>query len=437
MLKILLIQPYHPSNVKLFGKMYMSQLTLPVVAALTPPKHEVEIIDENVETINFDEEADLVGISLLTPTAERGYQIAEEFRNRGVPVVLGGVHPSLCPEEAIKYCDSVVVGEAEDVWPQLLSDFENGKIKQIYKSDKKPDMKNLPRPRRELVKDDYYVNIPKVEVSRGCPFNCSFCSTTKFFGRKMRYRPVEDVVDELKELGVRFVFFTDNNIVGNPKYAKELFKALIPLKIKWISQGSLNVANDKELLKLARRSGCVGLLIGFESLSTKALSAMGKVVNKAEEYKAAIKRLHKEKIGIIGCFVFGFDEEDKSAFNQTVRFVKRLNIEVPQFTLLTPYPGTILREKMEKTSRILHNKWEKYDTNHTVFKPLQMKVGELRAGYDKACGKEYSYWSMFKRLTRSLIYLKSFYKMIVFWQINIVYRRLYLVSVDDRYQRAT
>jgi len=437
MLKILLIQPYHPSNVKLFGKMYMSQLTLPVLAALTPSGHEIKIVDENVETINFNEDADLVGISLLTPTAERGYGIAKEFKDRGIPVVLGGVHPSLCPDEAMEHCDAVVIGEAEGVWSQLLTDFENRKMKQIYKSDKKPDLKNLPRPRRELVKDDYYVNIPKVEVSRGCPFNCSFCSTTKFFGRKMRYRPVEDVIEELKEIDVKFVFFTDNNIVGNPKYAKELFRALIPLKIKWISQGSLNVANDKELLKLARKSGCVGLLIGFESLSAKALSAMGKVVNKAEEYKAAIKRLHKEKIGIIGCFVFGFDEEDQRAFKNTVRFVKKLNIEVPQFTLLTPYPGTALRESMEKTSRILHNQWEKYDTIHTVFKPLRMKVEELRAGYDKACGTEYSYWSMFKRLARSLIYLKSFYKMLVFWQINIVYRRLYLVSVDDKYQRAT
>lgn len=428
--RLLLIQPYHRSNVKLFGKMYMSQLTLPVVAALTPTEFEVKIVDENVEPINFAQEVDLVGISLLTPTASRGYEIAGKFRSRGIPVVLGGVHPSLCPDEAKEHCDAIVIGEAEGVWPTLLADFKEGQLKKVYKTELKPDMKSLPRPRRELVNDQKYVNIPKVEVSRGCPFDCSFCSTTKFFGRKMRYRPVGDVIDELKELDVKFVFFTDNNIVGNPKYAKELFKALIPLKIKWIGQGSLNAANDRELLKLARRSGCVGLLIGFESLSTKALSAMGKVMNKVEGYKAAIKRLHKEKIGIIGCFVFGFDEEDSNAFRRTVRFVRQLNIEVPQFTLLTPYPGTVLREKMEAASRILHNQWEKYDVNHVVFQPLRMKVEELRVGYDMSCRTQYSYWSIFKRLTRSLFYLRSFYKMLVFWQINIVYRRLFLASVE-------
>ena len=432
MRKLLLIQPYHPSNVRLFGKMYMSQLTLPVVAALTPSGFEVKIVDENVESIDFGDDSDLVGISVLTATAPRGYEIAEEFRSRGISVVLGGVHASLCPEEAKEHCEAVLVGEAEGVWPRLLEDFERGKLRRIYQSEMKPDMRNLPRPRRELVNNHCYVNIPKVEVSRGCPFDCSFCSTTKFFGRKMRYRPVEDVIEELKELNVKFVFFTDNNIVGNPKYAKKLFETLIPLKIKWIGQGSLNVANDRDLLKLARKSGCVGLLIGFESLSTKALSGMGKVVNKAEEYKAAIKRLHKEKIGIIGCFVFGFDEEDPSVFKRTVQFVKKLNIEVPQFTVLTPYPGTVVRDNMEEAGRVLHNQWEKYDVNHVVFQPLRMKAEELRAGYDKSCQKVYARWSIIKRLARSLIHLRSFYKLIVFWQINVVYRRLYLVSLDEQ-----
>lgn len=430
--RLLLVQPYHPSNVKLFGKMYMSQLTLPVIAALTPPTFEVKIVDENVEPINFDDDVDLVGISLLTPTANRGYEIADRFRSKRVHVVLGGLHASLAPDEAKEHCDAVLIGEAESTWSQLLEDFEKGELKEEYRSERKPDMKKQLRPRRELMKEEKYVNIPKVEVSRGCPFDCIFCSTTKFFGKKMRYRPIEDVVEELKDLDVNFVFFTDNNIVGNPKYAKKLFKALVPLEIKWIGQGSLNAAHDKELLKLARQSGCVGLLIGFESLSARALSAMGKVVNKVEEYRAAIKRLHREKIGIIGCFVFGFDEEDTSVFKRTVDFVRKLNIEVPQFTLLTPYPGTVLREKMEKASRILHNQWEKYDVNHVVFQPLRMKVGELQAGYDRSCQAAYSYLSILKRLVKSLVYLRSFYRMSVFWQINVVYRRLYLASVRDR-----
>ncbi len=389
--KILLIQPYHQSNVTLFGTMYMSQLTLPIVAALTPKEFEVMIIDENVESINFEEKVDLVGISLLTPTSTRGYKIANEFRERDVPVVLGGIHPSLCPDEAINHCDAVVIGEAEGIWPKLLEDFKRGKLKKIYQSKSKPDMQNNPIPRRDLVNECKYINVPKVEVSRGCPFNCNFCSTTKFFGRKMRYRAVEDVVKELRELKVKFVFFTDNNIIGRPKYAKELFKAIIPLKIKWIGQCSLNTVRDSELIKLVKQSGCVGLLIGFESLSEKAISAMDKVVNKVKEYKKAIKKLHKARIGIIGCFVFGFDEEHGNVFKRTVKFVKKLNIEVPQLTLLTPYPGTVLREKMEKASRILHNQWEKYDVNHVVFNPLHFKAEELRIYYDKSCRRMYSF----------------------------------------------
>ncbi len=409
----------------------MSQLTLPTVAALTPPKHEVKIIDENVESINFSEKVDLVGITLLTPTASRGYEIAKEFMSRDIPVVLGGIHPSLCPEEAINHCHSLLIGEAEGIWPKLLKDFEKGKMKKIYRADFKPDISNLPRPRRELVNENKYVNIPKVEVSRGCPFDCSFCSTTKFFGRKMRYRAIEDVIEELKELKVKFVFFTDNNIIGRPKYAKELFKALIPLKIRWIGQCSINAVKDNQLLKLARQSGCVGLLIGFESLSDQALSAMDKDINKTKEYKEAIKKLHKERIGIIGCFIFGFDEEKSNIFKRTVKYVKKLNIEVPQLTLLTPYPGTILREKMDKMGRIIHNQWEKYDVNHVVFNPLNLKIEELRAGYDKSCRRLYSHWSIFKRLFRSFFYLKSIYKTLVFLQINIVYRRLFLVSIEE------
>lgn len=432
MSKILLIQPHHPSNVQLFGKVYMSQLTLPYIAALTPSEYEVKIVDENIEPLDFDERVDLVGISLLTPTASRGYEIAKEFRSRGIPVVLGGVHPSLMPQEAKEHCDAVIVGEAEQTWEEALKDFSNGGgLKQFYRASLKPTLKGAPVPRRELVDESKYVNIPKVEVSRGCPFNCSFCSTTKFFGRKMRYRPIKEIISELKALKARFVFFTDNNIVGNPKYAKKLFEAMIPLKIKWIGQGSLNMANDSKLLRLARKSGCVGMLIGFESLSDKAIAAMGKLVNKVEEYKEQVKRIHKEKIGIIGCFVFGFDEDDTGVFKRTVDFVKRVNIEVPQLTLLTPYPGTALREQYEKAGRVLHNQWEKYDVTHVVFKPLEMTAKELRAGYDKSCSKVFSYRSIIKRVLRSFLYFWSFYRVLVFWQVNIVYRRLYLVSTKD------
>jgi len=429
-LKVLLVQPYHPVNVKLFGKVYMSQLTLPMVAALTPTGVDISIVDENVEPLNFEGDYDLVGITALTPTATRAYEIADEFRSRGVRVVLGGVHPSLMVEEALSHADSVVVGEAEETWPQLLADASNGGLKRVYQGLARPSLESLPHPRHDLTRRGAYNRIPKVETSRGCPLNCNFCSTTIIFGNRMRYRPVSDVVEEIKRLGARFVFFTDNNIVGNIRYAKELFRALIPLRVKWISQGSLNMARDVELLALAAKSGCVGMLIGIESLVGEAIQAMGKRVNRVAEYARDIRRIHQHGIGIIGCFVFGFDQEDKTAFKRTVRFVRKLNIEVPQFTVLTPYPGTDLRREMENSGRILHNEWHKYDVGHVVFRPELMTADELLQGYRKACREVYSYGNITWRLLRSIPYLKSYYKVRVFLLVNLVYRKLFYASEE-------
>ncbi|MFZ3062528.1 MAG: radical SAM protein [Actinomycetota bacterium] len=431
-LRVHLVQPYHPSNVKMYGKMYMSQLTLPIVAALMPSDVEVTIKDENVEPLDFDNGFDLVGITALTPTATRAYEIAHEYRRRGVPVILGGLHPSLFPAEASQHADAVLIGEAEGIWEEMLADFRAGKLKKFYQSTERPDLANLPLPRRDLSNNGAYVNIPKVETSRGCPFDCSFCSTTVFFGRKIRYRPVNDVVNELKEIKPSFVFFTDNNIVGNAKYAKELFRALIPLKIKWLSQGSLNFVRDDELLRLARDSGCVGMLIGFESLSPAAIEGMGKRVNRVEEYGQAVKKLHRHRIGTIGCFVFGFDEDDEGLFKRTVKFVRRYNVDTPQFTVLTPYPGTALRESLEKEGRILHNKWEKYDSTTLVFKPKILPPNEFREKFTWAGWKVYSWPAIIGRILRSLLYMRSFYRAFVFLQINMVYRKLFQVGLEHQ-----
>jgi radical SAM superfamily enzyme YgiQ (UPF0313 family) len=429
-LRVQLVQPYHPSNVKLYGKMYMSQLTLPIVAALMPPDVEVTIKDENVEALDFSNGIDLVGITALTPTAPRAYEIAREYRRRGIPVVLGGLHPSLVPAEASQHADAVLIGEAEGVWEEMLRDFRVGKLRKFYQSSEKPNLANLPLPRRDLANNGAYVNIPKVETSRGCPFDCSFCSTTVFFGRKIRYRPVDDVVNELKKIKPPFVFFTDNNIVGNIKYAKELFRALIPLKIKWLSQGSLNFVRDDELLRLARDSGCVGMLIGFESLSPAAIEGMGKKVNRVEEYGRAVKKLHRYRIGTIGCFVFGFDEDDEGLFKRTVKFIRKYNVDTPQFTVLTPYPGTALRERLETEGRILHNNWEKYDSTTLVFKPKILPPGEFRKKFNWAGWKVYSWPAIIWRVLRSLLYMRSFYRAFVFLQISIVYRKLFRVGLE-------
>ncbi len=431
-MKIGLIQPYHPSNVRLYGKIYMSQLTLPALAALTPREIDVVVRDENTAKIDFDEGFDLVGISALTATATRAYEIADEFRKRDVPVVIGGVHASLMPQEAIEHADAVVVGEAEGVWEKVIEDIKKDSLKRFYTRQDKPDLTCLPFARHDLMDTKKYVNIPKVETSRGCPFNCSFCSTTTLFGRKMRYRKISDVVCEIKRIKPKFVFFTDNNIIGNSKYAKELFKALIPLKIKWISQASIDFVRDSELLKLARKSGCVGMLIGFESLSQKVLEKTGKVTNKVDEYKRSLRKLHRNRIGTIGCFVFGFDDEDSSVFERTLKFVKRYNIDNPQFTVLTPFPGTTLRTEMEKGGRILHNKWEKYDSTTLVFEPKLLPPVEYRRAFDYICNKVYSWPSIIKRILRSALYMRSLYRPFVFLQINIIYRKLFKVSVESQ-----
>lgn len=431
-IRILLVQPYHKSNVKTRGKIYMSQLTLPLMAALTPQVHDITVIDENVEPVDFDQDYDLVSITALTPTAPRAYEIADEFRSRGKKVVLGGVHPSLMADEAGRHADAVVIGESEDTWPQLLSDLQNGGMKSRYLAEAKPDLANLPFPRRDLMKRDAYLNIPKVETSRGCPFRCSFCSTTVFYGTRMRFRPVEDVIAEVRAAEHSFVFFTDNNITANKKYAKRLFQALEPLGVHWISQGSIDMADDRELMQLAIASGCAGMLVGFESLSEENIAEMGKnASNQVEEYEEKIRVFHEHQIGLIGCFVFGFDGDDQSVFKTTVDFIMRNNIDTPQLTVLTPYPGTALREELEAQGRIIHSRWEKYDVGNVTFIPRKMTADQLQAGYNWACEKVYSHPAIFKRMMRSFSYFKSFYRPIVFARNNLVYRKLYEVSQRD------
>lgn len=410
----------------------MSQLTLPLLAALTPAEFEVAAIDENVEPVDFDREVDLVAITALTPTAPRAYEIADEFRRRGRKVVLGGVHPSLMINEAAAHADTVVVGEAEDSWPKLLEDLRNGGIKPVYESSNKMELAGLPTPRRDIMREDAYLKIPKVETSRGCPFRCSFCSTTVFYGSRMRYRPVEEVVAEVKDAQHRFVFFTDNNITANKKYAKRLFKALAPLKIYWLSQGSLDMADDDELMDLAQESGCVGMLVGFESLSEENITEMGKnASNQVADYERKIRIFHKHKIGLIGCFVFGFDGDDEAVFKKTVKFIKRHNIETPQFTVLTPFPGTALRDQMEAEGRILHSDWKKYDVGNVVFQPKMMTPEELQAGYNWACEQVYSKWAVFRRGLKSMLYFRNPYRAFVFAKNNGIYRKLYEVSQSE------
>jgi radical SAM superfamily enzyme YgiQ (UPF0313 family) len=360
------------------------------VAALTPPAWQVTIQDEKVEPLDLDQGADLVGITAMTTTAPRAYQIADHFRRRGVKVVLGGMHPSALPDEARAHCDSVVVGEAEQLWPRLLRDFERQSLQPIYRHENGfPSLEHLPRPNWDLYRDKRYLPVHFVETTRGCPLDCEFCAVTTAFGGRYRNRPVEEVVAELRNLRPfegrfilrNFVFFVDDNIISNRAYARELLPCLAEFKLKWVSHASMNIAKDPEILRLCQRSGCVGLFIGFETLSDENLLAIGKRINHPHEYLEAVHRIHDHGIGIDASFVFGLDGDDEGVFDRTYDFVQKAKLESPYFSILTPYPGTRLFTSLDAQGRIIDRDWANYNTNSVVYRPIGMTPDQLFDGY--------------------------------------------------------
>ena len=390
--------PYIRHSQKVIKNIWFARLTLTTLAALTPPDVDVRITDENVEPIDFEEDVDLVGVTGMVMHASRAYQIALRFRQRGIPVVMGGPHASSLPFEAKEHVDAVVIGEAENVWEGLIEDLKVGSLKPFYKADAFCSMEGLPFPRLDLLRKDAYMTINCVQTTRGCPHQCDFCHVTHFFGKTYRCRSVEEVIQEVERLEGEFVVFIDDNIAGNRRYAKDLFTRLKPLKKKWASQASMTLTRDPELLKLAAESGCVSLFIGVESLSPENLKDVNKAFNRVPQFEEAMKALHDHDIMVLAGFIFGLDYDDEGVFERTLRFCERNRIELPSFFVLTPLPGTPLFQRIESEGRLLHKDWSKYNGATVVFRPQLMTEETLQAGFNWVCKEGYSWGSIFKRV---------------------------------------
>ena len=371
------------------------------IAAITPKIHTVKIINERNKLIDFSKKYDLVNINYTTSTAKRAYEIAEEFRKKGITVVLSGVHASLMPEEAKKHADSVLLGWGELNWLDLLNDYEENKLKQEYKHKKYDENTKIPPINIKL---PAFVISGVIEATRGCPYKCDFCPETHITeGSQFYKRPVHEVIDEIKNLPQKFFTFYDNSMTIDPKYVKELFRNMIGLNKKFSCNGNADVlANDIELVKLSKKAGCTSWLIGFESFSQQTLNDVNKITNRVDEFKKAVKNIHDNKMIVVGDFIFGFDSDKNEVFDETLTLIKKLGIDAADFNILTPLPGTPLYYKLEKENRILTKDWSKYTLKNPVFKPKNMTYEELILGVRKMYNEYYSSPNNIKRIFKSI-----------------------------------
>lgn len=399
-----------------------SVLSLTTIAALTPDKHEVVICDENVQPVDYDIEADIIGISFMTGLANRAYELAEHFRNRGLVTIAGGFHPTLNPEEAMKYFDIVVSGEAEDTWQAVLEDVEQCSFRKHYQSNYCSSLEHVPTPRRDLLKGvkKHYITTDAVQTGRGCAHKCTFCSVTAFFKNKHRSRPLEKVLEEVRSAEKNFMF-VDDNIIADREFALALFKEMAPLKKRWVSQCSIKIADDYELLEHAAKAGCIGLFIGIESVNPSNLSMVDKSFNKPDEYKRKIKTINRVGIGVQAGMIVGLDSDDKGVFQRNLEFLEKSGIGALQLAILTPQPGTPLRTQFEKEGRIIDNNWDHYDYRHTVIQPKLMSPQELQDGADWLYVQYYRLDRIIKR-TLKAFFIVGFFSAVLTWRLNMTYR---------------
>ncbi len=427
MMKLMVIQPTYYRNKSDFSlfktkKRTLTGLTLPYLAALTPRDWKVELVDEQVTDIDFDASVDVVAITAWTINSLRAYDIAREFRGRGIPVIMGGPHTFFHSDEAAQHCDAVGIGEGEDIWPIMLHDAAAGRLKKFYRPSGQHDLKGLPLPRYELMnhKGSRWTQTYSVQSSRGCPFKCAFCSERFYVGTRYRFRPVQEIVEEVRHIKAKNVFFADSMFAGKKQHSMELMEALIPLKIRWSTLWTAYLCRDQEFMNLAKRSGLLHVNMGMESISREVLAAMNKKFNKVDQYEEIVSNLRKRGISYSMNFVFGYDEDTPDTFDATLRFLDHHKVPVAYFYTLSPHKGTPLYDRLRAENRLIdETQLDRWPGNHCEIKPSYCSASELEERLRTMYDRFYSTWSMVRRLP--LPVTKAH---IASWVLNFSQRRM-------------
>lgn len=401
---ILMITPENKEINNFRKKQYNNfiQITMPYLAAfIDESKYNITLVDEYNQDIEYDSKYDLVVITVNTPNAIHCYNISQKFREQDVKVVMGGPHVTLLPNEAIGHCDYIIVGEAEETWPQFLNDFYNNCVKKQYICEDAPSLKGVPIPRRDLVKGRYFTK-GAVFATRGCPYKCSYCNLKQIYCDSFRTRPINEVIEDIKSIKSKYFVFWDDNFFGDIEYAKKLMAELAKLKKKWAAQVTLERCQDEELLSIAKKSGCIYFFVGLESFSQDGLASVNKGINNVSKYKSIINLLHKNGISIQAGIIFGLDTDKKDIFENTLNACNELGIDGATVSILTPLPRTPIYEQMKSEGRLISNEWTYYNGKTRVaFKPKNMTAGELYDGYMWFRKEFYSIKSIFKRMSVS------------------------------------